>query len=105
MSLDSIRCPLKGSPSAAAAVLDFISAALFARPEARHKGELQVSARNKFLILLSIICVIALAYYYFSTPSNRDLDAYRHRGFQPGHRQPAESGTHLRSCWWTRAHL
>jgi len=32
-----------------------------------------VSARNKFLILLSIICVIALAYYYFSTPSNRDL--------------------------------
>ena len=32
-----------------------------------------MSARNKFLILLSIICVIALAYYYFSTPSNRDL--------------------------------
>lgn len=32
-----------------------------------------MSTRNKFLILLSIICVIALAYYYFSTPSNRDL--------------------------------
>lgn len=32
-----------------------------------------MSARNKFLILLSIILVIALAYYYFSTPSNRDL--------------------------------
>ncbi len=32
-----------------------------------------MSARNKFLILLSIICAIALAYYYFSTPSNRDL--------------------------------
>lgn len=32
-----------------------------------------MSARNKFIILLSIILVIALAYYYFSTPSNRDL--------------------------------
>ncbi len=32
-----------------------------------------MSARNKFIILLSIICAIALAYYYFSTPSNRDL--------------------------------
>ncbi len=32
-----------------------------------------MSARNKFIILLSIILVIALAYYYFSTPSDRDL--------------------------------
>ncbi len=32
-----------------------------------------MSARNKFLILISIILVIALFYYYFSTPSNRDL--------------------------------
>ena len=32
-----------------------------------------MSARNKFIILLSIICVIALGYYYFSTPSNKDL--------------------------------
>ena len=32
-----------------------------------------MSARNKFIILLSIILVIALGYYYFSTPSNRDL--------------------------------
>jgi HlyD family secretion protein len=32
-----------------------------------------MNARNKFLILLSIILVIAGAYYYFSTPSNRDL--------------------------------
>jgi HlyD family secretion protein len=32
-----------------------------------------VSARNKFLILLSIIFAIALGYYFFSTPSSRDL--------------------------------
>jgi len=32
-----------------------------------------VSARNKFLILLSIIGAISLAYYFFSTPSSRDL--------------------------------
>lgn len=32
-----------------------------------------MSARNKFLILLSIIGSISLAYYYFSTPSSRDL--------------------------------
>ena len=32
-----------------------------------------MSARNKFLILLSVICGIALAYYYVSTPSNKDL--------------------------------
>jgi len=32
-----------------------------------------VSARNKFIILLSIICLIALGYYYFSTPSSKDL--------------------------------
>jgi HlyD family secretion protein len=32
-----------------------------------------MNARNKFLILLSIILVIAGGYYFFSTPSNRDL--------------------------------
>jgi HlyD family secretion protein len=32
-----------------------------------------VSARNKFLILLSIIGAISLAYYFFSTPNSRDL--------------------------------
>jgi multidrug resistance efflux pump len=32
-----------------------------------------VSARNKFLILLSIIGAISLAYYFLSTPSSRDL--------------------------------
>ena len=32
-----------------------------------------MNARNRFLILLGIIFVIALGYYYFSTPSNRDL--------------------------------
>lgn len=32
-----------------------------------------MSARNKFLILLSIIGAISLAYYFFSTPSSRDL--------------------------------
>jgi multidrug resistance efflux pump len=32
-----------------------------------------VNARNKFLILLSIILVIAGSYYYFSTPRNKDL--------------------------------
>jgi len=32
-----------------------------------------VSARNRVLILLSIICVISLAYYLFSTPRSRDL--------------------------------
>ncbi|HKS74462.1 MAG TPA: efflux RND transporter periplasmic adaptor subunit [Terriglobales bacterium] len=32
-----------------------------------------MSARNKFLILIGIICAIALAYYYVSTPSSRDL--------------------------------
>lgn len=32
-----------------------------------------MNPRNRFLILLGIIFVIALGYYYFSTPSNRDL--------------------------------
>ncbi|MBV8521374.1 MAG: HlyD family secretion protein [Acetobacteraceae bacterium] len=32
-----------------------------------------MNARNRFLILLGIVFVIALGYYYFSTPSNRDL--------------------------------
>ncbi|HEX8817232.1 MAG TPA: efflux RND transporter periplasmic adaptor subunit [Terriglobales bacterium] len=32
-----------------------------------------MNARNKFLILLSIILVIAGSYYYFSTPSHKDL--------------------------------
>ena len=32
-----------------------------------------MSVRNKFLILLGTIFGIALAYYFFSTPSNRDL--------------------------------
>ncbi len=32
-----------------------------------------MSARNKFFILLGIIFVIASGYYYFSTPSSRDL--------------------------------
>jgi HlyD family secretion protein len=32
-----------------------------------------VNARNRFFILLSIIFLIALGYYFFSTPSNRDL--------------------------------
>jgi multidrug resistance efflux pump len=32
-----------------------------------------VSTRNRFLILLAIICSIAGAYYYFSTPRNKDL--------------------------------
>lgn len=32
-----------------------------------------MNARNKFLILLGIILAISLAYYFFSTPRNRDL--------------------------------
>jgi HlyD family secretion protein len=32
-----------------------------------------VNPRNRFFILLGIIFVIALGYYFFSTPSNRDL--------------------------------
>ncbi len=32
-----------------------------------------MNARNRFFILLTIIFVIALGYYFFSTPSNRDL--------------------------------
>jgi HlyD family secretion protein len=32
-----------------------------------------VNPRNRFFILLGIIFLIALGYYYFSTPSNRDL--------------------------------
>ena len=32
-----------------------------------------MNPRNRFLILLGIIFVIAFGYYYFSTPSNRDL--------------------------------
>jgi HlyD family secretion protein len=32
-----------------------------------------MSVRNKFLIILGVILVITLGYYYFSTPSNRDL--------------------------------
>ncbi len=32
-----------------------------------------MNPRNRFFILLSIIFVIALGYYFFSTPSNKDL--------------------------------
>jgi HlyD family secretion protein len=32
-----------------------------------------VSARNKFFIIVGVIFVISLGYYYFSTPSNKDL--------------------------------
>jgi HlyD family secretion protein len=32
-----------------------------------------VNPRNRFFIMLGIIFIIALGYYYFSTPSNRDL--------------------------------
>ena len=32
-----------------------------------------MSARNRFMILLGVICLIALGYYYFSTPSSKDL--------------------------------
>jgi HlyD family secretion protein len=32
-----------------------------------------VNARNKFLVVLGIILVIAIGYYIFSTPSNKDL--------------------------------
>lgn len=32
-----------------------------------------MSVRNKFIILLSVITAISLGYYFFSTPSNRDL--------------------------------
>jgi len=32
-----------------------------------------VNPRNRFFILLGVIFLIALGYYYFSTPSNKDL--------------------------------
>ena len=32
-----------------------------------------MNARNRFLILLGVILLIALGYYFFSTPSNKDL--------------------------------
>ncbi len=32
-----------------------------------------MSARNKFLILLSIVCAISLVYYFLSTPRTKDL--------------------------------
>jgi HlyD family secretion protein len=32
-----------------------------------------MSVRNKFLIIIGVILAISLSYYYFSTPSNRDL--------------------------------
>src|SRR5579872_4963984 len=32
-----------------------------------------MSVRNKFLIIIGVILAISLGYYYFSTPSNRDL--------------------------------
>jgi len=32
-----------------------------------------MSVRNKFLIILGVILAVTLTYYYFSTPSNRDL--------------------------------
>jgi CRISPR/Cas system-associated protein Csm6 len=32
-----------------------------------------MSVRNKFLILIGVIFAISLAYYFFSTPRNRDL--------------------------------
>ena len=32
-----------------------------------------MNPRNRFFILLGVIFLIALGYYYFSTPSNKDL--------------------------------
>ena len=55
-----------------AAVLDFISAALF-RSEKQHARSTLMSARNRFFILLGIIFVIAAGYYYFSTNHTNDL--------------------------------
>src|SRR4029077_9070518 len=37
------------------------------------RRRIQVNPRNKFFILLGIIFLIALGYYFFSTPSNKDL--------------------------------
>src|SRR4029077_2212502 len=37
------------------------------------RRRIQVNPRNKFFILLGVIFLIALGYYYFSTPSNKDL--------------------------------
>ena len=62
-----------------------------------------MNPRNRFFILLSIIFVIALGYYFFSTPSNKDLVSDRHGGLEPGDRQPADAGTLAETCWWTKA--
>ena len=41
----------------------------------RHaRGETQVNARNKFLIILGVIFVASLLFYFFSTPRGSDLD-------------------------------
>ena len=54
-----------------AAVLDFISAALFLRAEFRRRAKL--NARNKFLIILGVILAASTAYYFVSTPRSSDL--------------------------------
>ena len=54
-----------------AAVLDFISAALFQPGHQRHARSTLMSARNRFFILLGIIFVIAATYYFFSTDHSR----------------------------------
>ena len=75
MRLMSGKDPMSPERVAArrAAVLDFISAALFRRPERKVPRSTTVSARNKFLIILGVIFSISLTYYLLSTPRNKDL--------------------------------
>src|SRR5215472_13433355 len=67
MSSDSTRSPRKKSPSGGPPC-----STLFLRRCSCIKED-PMSTRNKFLIMLSVIFAIALAYYFFSTPSAKDL--------------------------------
>jgi len=53
-------------------VIDFISTALFTHPFAGARRSF-MSVRNKFLILLGVLLLIAALYYVFSTPGGNDL--------------------------------
>ena len=56
-----------------AAVVDFISAALFSEREPLGARRTRVSSRNKIGILIGVIFLISLTYYLISTPRSKDL--------------------------------
>ena len=84
-----------------AAVLDFISAALF-RNRIRFQRSTLVSVRNKVCHFLAVIFLVALGYYLFFTPSSKELVLIGTVDSNQVIVSPQVPGE-LLSCWWMKA--